>query len=249
MCFAAAGFLVVVALFRLLSSQVAPCINKQREQILSLADLAGIGIGIPLASFLAMAGPAVCVILHTIHRRRMSKIDNQLPDALALLGNALRAGLSLPQAMEMAAVEMKPPLGDELLRSISQLKLGRTVEEALAVLSARVPTEDVTLLVQSVEVLRRTGGNIAQAFAALAGTIEGRLKVTNRIRVLTAQGIYQGIMLLAMPWALCVLLHLIAPEYTEPLFKTRLGNLFVGFGILLEVAGALWLKRIVLIRA
>ena len=181
-------------------------------------------------------------------RRRCRQAGAQLPDALALLANALRAGLAFPQALEMAALELPAPLGEELAAAVAQLKLGSTVEEALGHLHRRLPTQEIALVVQSVAVLRRTGGNLAQTFATLAATVEGRLRVEERIRVLTAQGVIQGAVLAAMPWALALALHLVAPGYLAPLISTRLGWALVVLAVLLEATGILWLRRIVWIR-
>ncbi|MFH0800018.1 MAG: type II secretion system F family protein [Pseudomonadota bacterium] len=226
----------------------APLILRGRDRVAREADTAGVQLSPRICSALSLFAPAVVLLLAVIRKRRLIAADRQLPDALALIGNAMRAGLSLAQALEMASLELASPLGGELVSVVAQLKLGRTAEEALAILAERVPTEDVCLVVQSVEVLRRTGGNLIETFGTLAATVEGRLHVEERIRVLTAQGVYQGAMLLAMPWLLGVALYMVAPDYIEPLVATRLGHLLVAFGILLEALGAAWLRSIVMIR-
>lgn len=243
----AAAAALAFALFRA-APRCAPWLLARRGRILDAADLAGIRIGQLICSLLAPASFALLPIFAIARRRRRAAADRQLPDALALLGNAMRAGLALPQALEMASLELAPPLGEELGRVVGGLRLGRTVEEALSLLANRLPTEDVCLVVQSVEALRRTGGNVIEIFATLALTIEGRLSVAERVRVLTAKGIYQGAMLLAMPWALGLLLWALAPDYLEPLFGTRIGALLIAIGIAMEAIGGLWLKRIVMIK-
>lgn len=188
------------------------------------------------------------LVAQFIRTRNLKKADAQLADAIALMSSALKAGVSLPQAIEMAATEIPEPLGSELSRAVTQMKLGRTVEEALEIFEERLPTEDAALFCQSVFVLRRAGGNLAQTFDTLAATIEERRRVEERIRVLTSQGIYQGAILLLMPWALAILLHIVSPEYLRPLFETRLGLALVLLGIALEVAGAVWIRKVVVIK-
>jgi len=211
-------------------------------------DLAGIDASSRIVSCLAFAGPASRAIFRIAHRRRMKGADEQLPDALSLMGNALRAGLALPQAMEMAAIELRPPFGDEMKRALAQVKQGRTIEESLALLEKRLPTDDVGLFVQSVEVLRRAGGNLIETFAALSTAIEERRRVAERIRALTAQGIMQAAILLALPWSLAAALQLLAPEFIAPLFHTRLGWALLAATAMLEAIGALWLRKVVVIR-
>lgn len=183
-----------------------------------------------------------------IKKKNLSKIKMQFPNMLSLLSNALKAGLSLQQAIEMASIEIDDPLGSEMKQVVAQLKLGMTVEDALSMFSRQVPLDDVALMVHSVETLRKTGGNLVETFNALGVTIEGRRRVEDRVRVLTSQGVYQGIVLLAMPWALGFLIGVLAPNYLEPLFTTRIGFMFICAGVFLEVAGALWLKAIVKIK-
>ncbi len=180
--------------------------------------------------------------------RRTSKADAQLLDALTLLRSALKAGLAMPQAIDMVASELKGPLGDELRRAVAQMKLGSTVDEALSVLEARLPSEDIALFVKSVEVLRRTGGNLVECFDTLIITIDERKRVADKIRSLTAQGVAQAVTLLALPWFMALALHLLAPDFIEPLFTTDIGKKLLLFGIFLEFLGALWLRRIVRIR-
>ena len=178
----------------------------------------------------------------------MARADAQLADATALLGNALKAGLSFAQALSLAAAEVPAPLGEELARAAGEQRLGRTIEESLATLEARLPTEDVGLFVQSVEVLRRTGGNLIETFTQLSATIEERRRVAEKIRTLTAQGVAQAVVLLLLPWALALALHLLSPEFVAPLFTTRLGLVLLGVVALLEGVGALWLRKIVVVR-
>jgi len=218
------------------------------QQLIKMADLAGMRCSPFFAHLLLLSWPLSLLILKATHRRRYLASDRQLPDALSLIGGAIKAGLSLPQAIEVASRELTGPLGEEIALVASKLRLGQTIEEALSFLTKRLPTEDISLVVQSVTVLRRTGGNLIETFSTLSATVEGRLAVEERISLLTAQGVYQGMMLIAMPWMLGLMLHLIAPEYLEPLYSTRLGFTFMGVGIALEILGAFWIRQIVSIR-
>lgn len=239
---------VVAALRRAWQEGLYASLRKRAERLALEADLAGIALPSRTAAALAIAAPLVSSALSFVRKRRMARADRQLPDALALLANALKAGLALPQALEMASTELPAPIGAEFRRALAHVKLGRTVEEALSVLARRLPTDDVGLVVQSIEVLRRTGGNLVETFGTLAQTVESRLRVEERIRVLTAQGAAQGAMLLAMPWLLSAGLAAVAPEYLSPLLTTRLGLMLIAVGVVMEGVGAMWLRRIAVIR-
>ena len=181
-------------------------------------------------------------------RRRIDRATAQLPDALVIMKGALQAGLSIRQAMEMAAAEIGDPLGTELAKAVNCMKLGGTVDEALGILHGNVPSEDVELFVRAVEILRRSGGNMGECFGKLIATIERRCDVQKRVRSLTAQGIMQAVTLLALPWFMAAVLSIVAPDFISPLLDTRLGNFIIAMAILLELAGALWLRKIVVIR-
>ncbi len=183
-----------------------------------------------------------------LRRRHVRRAEEQLPELLLLVGNALRAGRAMPQALQAAAAQLPPPLGEEVACVVGDLRLGRSVEEALDDLRVRLPGEEIALFVWTIAALRRSGGNLVEAFTMLRETIEGRRRIADRIRVLTSQGIFQGAVLLLLPWALGALLLLIAPEFVAPLLRTRLGNAFLVAAVLLEAIGALWLRRIVVIR-
>lgn len=223
-------------------------LERWKRQLIEEADLAGVALSSRFAAPLATIAPLVRILLSILRKRRMVQADRQLPEVLALLANALKAGLAFPQALEMAAGELPDPIGAEFRRVLAHLTFGRTVEEALSVLARRLPTEDVNLTVQSIEVLRRTGGNLVETFGTLAQTVESRMRVEERIRVLTAQGLVQGAILFLMPWLLGAALALVAPEYLAPLLTTRLGVMLIALGIALEGVGAWWLRRIAVIR-
>ncbi len=223
-------------------------LEGRRAKVEEAAELSGVRLTPALSLSFSAAWPVARIALRKIRKRRLVCADRQMPGALSLICNALKAGLGLTQAIEMASLELGSPLGNEFRRISAELKLGRTVEEAMVTLEERLPTEDISLFVQSVAVLRRTGGNLVETFSMLAQTVEARLRVEERIRVITSQGVVQGFVLLAMPWLLAVALWFVSPRYLGPLVSTRAGLAMVAFGIILECAGAIWLRKLVLIK-
>ncbi len=222
--------------------------STRAESIVAAADRSGIRISTSHAVLLVPFFPLVRLVLAFIHKRRCRGADRELPDALSLIGGAIKAGLSLSQAIEVASRELAGVMGEELRLVASKIRLGQTIEEALALLNDRLPTEDISLVVSSVGILRKSGGNLIETFSVLSATVSERIAVEEKIAIFTAQGISQGVMLIAMPWVLCLILHLIAPEYVAPLITTRLGLALIAAGLLLETVGALWIHRIVSIR-
>lgn len=194
-----------------------------------------------LGVFAALFGyfvPRAFVLLR--RRRRLAAIDDQLIDALHLMSNGLKAGLSLQQALELVVREMRPPIADEFGRLVKEIHLGRLTDDALRRFIERVPLEDLRLAVDAVLTLRETGGNLSATFEVVADTIVERKKVEGKIRAMTAQGMTQGLLMCAMPLAMMLLFTVIDPEYMAPLFSTFLGWLVLAAVAVLDLTG-LWL--------
>jgi len=197
--------------------------------------------GIFAAFIFAAAGYFIpWVIVTYLHHRRLGNIDDQLVDALLLMANALKAGLSLQQALELVAREMKPPISDEFGRLIKEIHLGRLTDDALRRFAERVPLEDVRLAVDSILTLRETGGNLSETFQVIAHTIVERTKVQGKIKAMTAQGMSQGILICLFPIVMMLLFTFIDPNYMRPFFHSALGLLMLVAVFILDGAG-LWL--------
>ncbi|MFI5179453.1 MAG: type II secretion system F family protein [Vicinamibacterales bacterium] len=175
-----------------------------------------------------------------LHHRRMGQIDDQLVDALLLMANALKAGLSLQQSLELVAREMKPPISDEFGRLVKEIHLGRLTDDALKRFAERVPLEDVRLAVDSILTLRETGGNLSETFQVIAHTIVERKKVQGKIKAMTAQGMSQGILVCLFPIGMMLLFTFIDPNYMRPFFHSPLGWLMLVAVFILDGCG-LWL--------
>jgi tight adherence protein B len=183
-----------------------------------------------------------------LRRRRSQRAEAQLADALVMMRGSISAGFTIVQAIGTAASELDGPLGEEFKGMSARMKLGASVDDALATLLKNVPCEDVDLFVTAVTILRRTGGNMGECFGKLIETIERRRRVASRVRSLTAQGIAQALILLALPWFMMLALHLLAPAFIAPLFDTGSGHLALAGVVVFETAGALWLRKIVVIK-
>jgi tight adherence protein B len=150
-------------------------------------------------------------------------IDSQLVDALVLMANSLKSGLSLMQAVELAATELKKPIASEFEKVLKEVQLGRSIDSALLAMSERVVLPDLEIAVHSIVTLRETGGNLSETFMTVASTIVERKKVEGKIAALTAQGLYQGFGMCAMPFILAALFFVMNPDFMRPMFTTPLG--------------------------
>jgi tight adherence protein B len=219
---------------------------ERAYRFITITILGSFGFGLLLggifAAFVfAAAGYFIpWVIVTYLHHRRMGAIDDQLVDALLLMANALKAGLSLQQSLELVVRELKPPISDEFGRLVKEIHLGRLTDDALRRFAERVPLEDVRLAVDSILTLRETGGNLSETFQVIAHTIVERKKVQGKIKAMTAQGMSQGILICLFPIVMMLLFTFIDPNYMRPFFHSPLGLLMLVAVFVLDGAG-LWL--------
>lgn len=198
--------------------------------------------GLPLGCRLPQA------VIRWLWQRRIRRFEDQLLDALAFLSNGLRSGLSLVQCLDMVVEELDGPISEELGLVVAEQRVGVPLEEALLRLEERVGTEDVTILVTSIHILRQAGGNLSETFETIAHTIRERKKVAGRIRSLTSQGVAQAAIVTAMPFVLAFVLWTFDHALVARLWTTRLGWAFLGAMLALQVTGALLMRRMVTIR-
>lgn len=186
-------------------------------------------------------------ILNWMWRRRVRQFDEQMLDGLTFLSNSLKSGLSLLQAIDMIVQELPNPLSQEWALVMSQQKLGVRIDEALANLEKRIGSEDVQIIVTSITILRESGGNLAEVFDTIAYTVRERRKVEGKIEAMTAQGVMQGIIIVAMPIVLGLILWMIDPFLISRLWTTVLGWVMLLLMFALQFAGGWMIKKIVTI--
>lgn len=182
-----------------------------------------------------------------VYQRYVRRFDDQLVDALVMASNALRVGMSLPQALDIVTKEMPQPISQEFNLTLKEHRMGKTLDDALSAMADRIPSLDLTLVVNAVLILRETGGNLSETFDTIVYTITEREKVKGKIRTLTAQGKAQGVILVSMPFVMAYILNVVNPDYMEPLFTTLLGWLLLLFMCLMLLTGALIIRKIITI--
>lgn len=200
---------------------------------------------VPLAIAFGVAGyHAPGLGVRALRARRGSKIDEQFAPALVLMASGLQAGLSLPQALELAVRESPSPFADELALVVKELRLGTRFEDALRVLPRRLPGEDVRMAVDAILTLKETGGDLVSSFQVIAETIVERRKVEGRIRVITAEGTLQGIVMCLIPPAMLVLFSFADAASTRPIFGHPLGWVLLALVGALNTFGFILMRRV-----
>ncbi len=202
-------------------------------------------IVLPLMLF-AIAIPLLVVL--NAKRKRLTKIDTQLPDALDLIGRALRAGHAFPTAMKMVGDEMGAPIADEFRATFDEVNFGISMNDALMNLATRVPSTDLRYFVIAVLIQRETGGNLAELLDNISKIIRERLKLLGQIRVLSAEGKMSAWVLGLLPFVTALLIQLTNPEFLAVLYTDPAGRKMVGMALVMMFLGVLAMRKIIRIR-
>lgn len=187
-------------------------------------------------------------IIDLLVERRIKAYSLQMVDALQLLANGLRAGLSVPQAIGMIVDEMPAPISQEFNVLLQQNRIGMPLEECFENLAKRVPLEDNDMFVSSVNILRETGGNLAETFDTIVEVIRERVRLQQKVDTYTAQGMFQGMTIGAMPYLLGLVYFLQDPQSMTPMFTTPIGLVMLFFAVAFDLAGIYVIMKIVKIK-
>ena len=180
-----------------------------------------------------------------LDQRRREKFNAQLPEALATMSNALRAGFSIAQAFDSVVEQGEKPMSEEFAILQQQLRVGMSFESALESMSERVGSDDLTLVTTAILISRKTGGNETEIFDKISETIRGRMKIERKVKTLTAQGRLQGIIVSAMPILLGIAMCVLKPKLMIPFLTSMTGILCVAVMTVLIVLGWMMIRKII----
>ncbi|HEY7728952.1 MAG TPA: type II secretion system F family protein [Candidatus Eisenbacteria bacterium] len=179
---------------------------------------------------------------------RMRAFAEEFPDALDLLVSALRAGISFSSALQIVADESPEPVRSEFAIVVEEQTLGLDLREALMNLAGRVDSLDLKFFVTAVVLHRDTGGNLTEVLENTSGLIRDRFRILGDIRTFTAQGRLTGAILSLLPLGVAVFMLLVAPDYFHKMWDLPAGRAVLAFAALMQVLGALVIRKIVRIR-
>jgi len=213
---------------------------------------AGVGLGFALIAaksmwwFFMLAGwLAPHFLLARSEKARLKNFNQQLPDALSIIANALRSGYSFLQAMDVVSREMPDPIAKEFSLVLRETRVNIPVEEALFNLVGRIKSADLDLVVTAVSIQRQVGGNLAEVLDKISGTIKERIRLQGEIRTLTTQGRFSGWIVCLLPIALAVMFQVISPGYLSPLFTNPIGWFLLFIGVVMQGIGIFMIKNMV----
>ncbi|MBC7512837.1 MAG: type II secretion system F family protein [Herminiimonas sp.] len=187
------------------------------------------------------------VLYAAMRRRRLQRFEQQLPDALMMLCGGLRAGVGFSSAIQQLVAEAQAPLVQEFSLVLREQRLGVTLEQSLANLARRMPTQSTVLVVLAMRIASETGGGLAETLERAAQTIRSRLQMEGKIGALTSQGKLQAWVVGLLPLVLMLVLDHMEPEAMALMWHSRLGWGTLGVIALLECMGVYVIRKIIAI--
>ena len=209
--------------------------------VLQLSPIAAIGCG----------GAALILPLLWLNfrrRRRMRKLDSQLPDVFDMMGQALRAGHSLAGAVQLVYEQMPPPVAREFAQVYHEQNLGVKIEEALLAMANRVDSLDVRFFVTAVMIQRQTGGDLAEVLDNISSVIRQRIELAGLVRGLTAEGRLSGWVLFALPIVVFIGSLYLNPDYGNVLLEEPIGQVMLMVALGMQLMGIAMIRWIVNIK-
>ena len=225
-----AEFIVIAIICAVLGSGAVYVVTLN----VSFAPLAGLGI---LMSFMIW-------IRIRINRRRKA-FTEQLGDCLTTVANALRAGYSFQQAMDVIAREMEPPISSEFERVSTDIAMGVTLETALEQMNNRVGSPDFDLVVTAVLIQREIGGNLAQILDTISYTINERIRMKREINALTAQGRFSAWVLMVLPVVVAAFCWIFNHDQMLIFVNEQSGHIALAAIVIMQIFGFIVIQRIV----
>ncbi|MCH8009237.1 MAG: type II secretion system F family protein [Chloroflexi bacterium] len=218
--------------------------------------MAGLGFAVPYLFVGGILGLAIAVGAALfgykapqmwINRRvqsRAKKLEDQLPEALTMISNSLKAGFGLLQSLDLAVEQLAHPIATELGQTVHETNVGSSIDQAFLDLGERCDSYDLDLVVTAVLVQRASGGNLAEILSTVAETMRERVRIRNEIVTLTAQQKLTGIVIGLLPVGVGLLFLVSSPEYISPLFTETIGRVMLGGAVVLESVGIMVIQRI-----
>ncbi|MGB2952386.1 MAG: type II secretion system F family protein [Gaiellaceae bacterium] len=181
-------------------------------------------------------------------RSRLTAFENQLPDLLITMAASLKAGHSFKQGIQTVVDEGQEPAAKELKRVLTDTRLGRPMDEALAETAERIGSKNFSFVITAVTIQRQVGGSLAGLFDMVADTVRQRQQFARKIRSLTAMGRASAYVLVGLPFVVAFAITLLNPAYMDPLYHSSRGHFLIFLGLTMMAFGSLILKKIVSFR-
>lgn len=217
-----------------------------------LAAVAYLLLGAPLGLILGIVLGFVGFMLPRIYMsrrkgKRIARLESQLPDALTMIANSLKAGFGLMQSLELASRELAHPLATDIQRMLQDINIGMQTDEALANFGQRSGSADLDIVVTAMLIQQSTGGNLGEILETVGHTMRERNRIRGEIKTLTMQQTMTGFIIGGLPIFIGLAVYVMNPGYIEPLYSTLPGQAMLAGAACLETFGVIVIKKILAI--
>jgi len=201
---------------------------------------------LPVAVIAALLAAVIPLgVVYFRRNRRLKQFEQRFPEALDLLGRAVRAGHAFTAGLEMVSKEAPEPVATEFRTTFEEQNFGLPLRDALTNMASRVPSVDVRFFITALLIQKDSGGNLAQLLDELARVIRERFRIHREVQIKTAQGRLTATILIALPIGMLVFMKMVNPGYVNVLFEDPLGiRVLMGAGVM-QLIGAAIIWRIV----
>ena len=176
--------------------------------------------------------------------KRLNKLNEQLPDMLTMLANALKSGFGLMQSMDLVSKELEHPIATDMRRMLQDINVGSAIDEALQAMSERSGSSDLDIVVTAMLIQQSTGGNLAEILDTVSHTMRERIRIRGEIKTLTTQQVMTGFIIGLLPVFIALGISVLNPEYISLLFTRTVGQVMLAGGIMMELIGMFIIKKI-----
>ncbi|MFQ5678322.1 MAG: type II secretion system F family protein [Gemmatimonadota bacterium] len=217
----------------------------------------GLGAGAGIASMVVVRQPLLPVAFAAVgalvpylfvrikRKQRFAAFEADFPEAIDLMGRAIRAGHAFSTGLRIVSEEADEPVAGEFRQVFEEQKFGLPLRDSLMALADRIDLVDLKIFVTAVLVQRDTGGNLAEILDNLSHVIRERFKFRRQLRVFTAHGRITGFILAVTPLVTFFLLYTLNPDYMSVMLEEQAGRMALGIVALMQVVGILVIRRIV----
>jgi tight adherence protein B len=198
-----------------------------------------------LVAVMLVAGMIAPFKVNRAKKKRMTAIEEQLPEAADMIGRSLRAGHSFSTALGMVGDEMPEPIGSEFRTTFDQINFGVSLNDALGGLASRVPISDLRYFVIAVLIQRESGGNLAEILGNISQIIRARLALLGKVRVLSSEGRLSAWVLGCLPFVVAFLISMLNPGFLRVLYTDPAGIKMISGALVLMMLGVFWMRKII----
>jgi tight adherence protein B len=201
----------------------------------------------PLIGLIVGASVALLPFAYVKYKKHKKTLafERQMPDAMELLARSLRAGHTLPSAIELLGDEMDDPMATEMKIAYEEQRFGLSMSDAMVHMLERVDSQDLRYFVSALLIQQETGGNLAELMEKIAAVVRARLNFKVKVRALTAMGRMSAYIMIVTPVVAFLLLMLIARQYASVLLTSNTGRKMLIVGIILLVIGSFSLRKLI----